>query len=152
MGGEARQGLLETTFDCNGAILAQQLLQSATPEPHIKSTLESVSVQSALEKAYEEVKLNKPCPHCGEARLARSADSIASVEKLPVMPVYSCSACNKQSYYLTDEYLEFLVAHNATLFDPKEQAELEKDKKAFIHELNEYIIRIFATKHLTRIR
>jgi DNA-directed RNA polymerase subunit M/transcription elongation factor TFIIS len=149
---EKHGGTLETTFNCDGAILAQKLLGGTTPEQRIKSTLGAASAPSALEKAYEEVKLNRQCPNCGEARLVRFADSIVSSKDLPVMPIYRCTACKKRSYYLTDEYLEFLVANNTTLFDPKERAELEKDRHAFMNELKEYIIRIFAAKHIARIR
>ena len=105
-----------------------------------------------MEKAYEEVKLNRQCPHCGETSLVRFADSVVASKDLPVMPLYSCSVCKKRSYYLTDEYLEFLVKNNASLFEGAELAELEKDSQAFMHEIKEYIIRIFAAKHIERIR
>jgi hypothetical protein len=149
---EKRDGTLETTFDCEGAILAQQLLDKADPEQRARSTLSAASVPSALEKAYEEVRLNRQCPHCSEASLVRFAGSVSASKELPVMPIYCCSACNKRSYYLTDEYLEFLVTNNKALFAGAELAEFDRDSKAFMHELKEYIIRIFAAKHIPRIR
>ncbi len=165
-------GTLETTFDCEGAVLTQQLLKNTTSEQCIGLTLGAAS-SSVLEKAYEEVKLNKPCPSCGAVRLVRSADSISSSRSLPVMPIYCCTACNKQSYHITEEYLEFTVSQylqhlesvlgSAHGISPEEHEAIEKDRQefvqklqedrqSFIHELKENIIRIYAMKHIERIR
>lgn len=130
----------------------QQLLNSTTAEQCMNLTLSAASVHTASEKTYEEVKLNRQCPHCGGTSLVRFANSVMTSKELPVMPIYSCNACTKRSYYLTDEYLAFLVKNNKALFEGAELAELEKDSQAFMHEMKEYIIRIFATKHIARIR
>jgi predicted RNA-binding Zn-ribbon protein involved in translation (DUF1610 family) len=147
-----RDGTLETTFDGDGAILAQQLFGVTNTESRIKDVMGAASASAVRERAYEEVRLNKACPHCGEARLVRSAHSASHGKNVLVMPVYDCDSCHKQSYHLTDEYLAFMVDSNKHLFEDKERADLEKDRQAFLHELKEYIIRIFAAKHVARIR
>jgi len=60
--------------------------------------------------------------------------------------------CKAKSYYLTDEYLEFLVDSNYNMFSDDEQREIERDKNAFLKELRAYIIRIFASKKIQSIK
>lgn len=114
------------------------------------SALGAEALAKASEKPYEDVRLARPCPSCGSPGLMRYSDAFS--KEAPVMPTYYCSACKKRGYYLTDEYLEFLVDNNIALFNDAELRELTQDRSAFVSELKEYIIRIFAAKHVARIR
>jgi hypothetical protein len=68
------------------------------------------------------------------------------------MPLYSCTGCSTKSYYLTRDYLEYLVDNNNSMFEAAELSELSKDKNAFMSELEAYIIRIFASKKIMCIK
>jgi predicted RNA-binding Zn-ribbon protein involved in translation (DUF1610 family) len=143
---------VETTFDRDGAVLQQQLLDGNTDvEKKVKQELQSASVQAVREKPYEEVRLKKPCPNCGSDSLARCPRSVSG-DPLPVVPVYRCKSCNKKSYHLNTAYLDYLVRSNTGLFEKGELQELESNRDAFITELEGYILRIFASKRITRIR
>lgn len=66
-------------------------------------------------------------------------------------PIFRCTKCDKRFYSITRTYLERLVDRKAELFDEKELEELRKDRETFINTLNEYIIRIFASKRIHKI-
>lgn len=84
--------------------------------------------------------------------MVRYVEAFRSKNTMPVMPLYYCTNCSKQSYYLTNTYLEYLIYNNKGLFTNKEQVELQNDEEAFIAELKEYIIRIFASKKIMQIK
>ncbi len=71
---------------------------------------------------------------------------------LPVLPLYICKNCKTQSYYMTDEYLGYLVDNNRGLFTETELGELAADKKRFMEELKGYIIRILSSKKIASIK
>ena len=144
--------LLETTFDSCGAVLQQQLLKlgELKLESRINEVLRSASITTTEDKPYEEVRLMKPCPGCGNDSLVRSAKSVSG-DALPIVPTYTCKDCNAKSYHLKTEYLEHLVDVNKGLFDHDELLEHDKNRGAFIKELEEYILRIFASKKIKRI-
>lgn len=148
-------GVVETIFDDSGAVLRQVLLPEKAGEGadcHMQRLISELKVMKTAEKEFSEVKINKKCPTCDSDSLVRFTEGITDTTKAPVMPTYICKSCNGKSYYLTDDYLEYLVSNNKEMFEPKELAEMEKDRGAFIHELREYIIRIFASKKIARIK
>ncbi len=53
---------------------------------------------------------------------------------------------------LADEYLDALVKNNASLFGKDEIRERGKDGRAFVNTLQEYVIRIFASKRISRLK
>ena len=145
--------VVETTFDSAGAVLHRQLLKSSRDkiESMVQSELDSASIRTAREKPFEDIRLNKPCPSCGSRSLSNYSKS-ASGESLPVVPIYMCKSCSSRSYYLSKDYLEYLVKVNADMFSQGELSEYGKDNGAFIRELDSYILRIFASKKIARIR
>jgi hypothetical protein len=44
-----------------------------------------------------------------------------------------------------------LIKRNAELFEKDEVEEMKKDHDRFVNTLNEYVIRIFASKKITRL-
>ncbi|MGC8478522.1 MAG: hypothetical protein ACP5NE_01165 [Candidatus Micrarchaeia archaeon] len=147
---KAGEGILESLFDRNGAVLKQVMLKGDQKE--IEREVEELSKRvGQLESSeYREVTLQKSCPHCGSNSLKRSID----FEKgdVPVVPTYVCGKCGGRSYYLTEQYLRGIVSSRKDLFSESEKKELEVNEEAFLKELKEYIIRIFASKRIIAIR
>jgi predicted RNA-binding Zn-ribbon protein involved in translation (DUF1610 family) len=145
--------ILETVFDENGAVLQQQLLnmKDSGLEAMIEHELRSIPAKEVKDRPYEDVKLKKPCPGCGSASLER-CDRSVSGDELPVVPMYVCKSCGKKSYHLTAKYLEYLISRNKGLFEQDELAKMGDNHGAFVNELEEYILRIFASKKVMRIR
>ncbi len=145
---------LETLFDSDGSILVQKVLALNGSEltPIIDHTAKEERIIEMEERAYEHVKLNRPCPKCGRQGLSRHADAFANRGEVPIMPLYHCGNCNTTSYHMTEMYLKYLVDNNRELFDGAEIKEYESNKEAFMAELRGYIIRIFASKKIMCIK
>ena len=147
----ANNKILETIFDDDGAVMRISILQSKDLESALSEFLNSLPEKvDKVEKPYEEIKLKKQCPYCGSDALARSIN----IEKgqVPIAPIYECKNCSEKSYYLTEEYLQYLVLCNKELFEKQELRQLEANEKEFLGELSEYIVRIFASKRIKRIK
>lgn len=144
---------LETTFDKHGVVLEQHLLKISGQQQldkHVSEFLKSIDISQTSTAEFSEVVLNKRCPKCGSLPLKRHTEKLDG--RVPVMPIYRCSSCNQKSYHLGNTYLEFLVNNNNNLFSAKERAEQQADRQAFMRELQAYIIRVFATKHILGIK
>jgi hypothetical protein len=141
---------IETTFDNNGAILMQRLvkLDQEPLDSRAINALKSEGISKTEEKEYWDIKFDKPCPKCTERKLQRYVEAFSGNNEMPIMPLYHCPNCGTKSYYLTDQYLEYLVDSNAELFNDEEVSEKEANKRAFMDELKGYIIRIFASKKI----
>ena len=150
---EKGKRILETVFDGEGAVLQQKLLEldSKGLEAQIEREIRSAAVPEVKSKPYEEAKLKKPCPNCGSSSLERCNQSVSGGD-LPVVPIYLCKSCNKRSYHLTGKYLEYLITMNKGLFAQNELAEMGSRHDAFVNELEGYILRIFASKKISRIK
>ncbi|EET89580.1 MAG: hypothetical protein LVQ97_01420 [Candidatus Micrarchaeales archaeon] len=145
---------LQTAFDANGGIIDQVLskLSGRTLRDSVDGFIERNGIEPR-ESVFEEVKLKKSCPKCGKMDLVRAAESAGNASAIPVMPIYICGSCGSKSYYLTDAYLAKLVVKNKELFDPKELADIDRlGEEAFMKELREYIVRVFAAKKISNIR
>ncbi|MGC8669756.1 MAG: hypothetical protein ACP5TL_01220 [Candidatus Micrarchaeia archaeon] len=143
---------LETRLNGEGAITQQNMnnMNESEIENEISKIIKSSNVDNIKYEEYKEVTLEKKCPKCGMRSLRRLSE--LQKEKVPIMPIYVCTNCNTQSYYLTDEYLEYLIYNHNELFAEDEKKELEVDKEAFMEELKAYIIRIFASKKIMCIK
>ncbi len=150
---EKGKRILETVFDENGAVLQQKLLdmEGNGLEALIERELKEAAAREVKSMPYEDVKLKKPCPSCGSSSLER-LDRSVSGDELPVVPIYLCKSCGKKSYHLTTRYLDYLISRNKNLFAQGELAKLDDNHDAFVNELEEYILRIFASKKIMRIR
>lgn len=153
-----KEGVAETIFDDQGAVLRQSLVPGTTDIDkrlalQMRELLKEANVDKVRESAeYNEIKLKKNCPACGTDTLSQYREKVGGMETIPIVPTYLCGKCNGRSYYLTDQYLDQLVSTNKELFSEQELSELRSNKEAFMSELKEYIIRIFASKKIIRIK
>jgi len=145
--------MLVTEYNGIGAITAQNLekLTSDQVKKKIASLLDKLGIKEVSNVEYSGVELDKPCPNCGKHTLKRYSE-LHPESPVPVMPLYICTSCNAESYYLTDEYLKSMVFGHKELFSKEELKGLEADEDAFLNELKEYIIRIFASKKILHIK
>ncbi len=145
------KGVLVTTLDRTAGVLDQEYLKGAD----VSSVLGSKLPGFAIETVHDMPKttLGKRCAGCGMllARELESADP-GVLDDVPVVPIFRCSACGKRHYSVTREYLGKLVDRNEGLFSEEDMKELRKDREKGINMLNEYIIRIFASKKISRIQ
>ncbi len=144
-------GILETSFDANGEVLDQKLLKREIGiEEAAISFLEGIDGEIKATE-YREVEIAKACPKCSGTNVKRDIGALKE-GGIPIVPRYVCMDCGTHSYRLTDRYLEKLVYSNKQMFDKEELEALDKDRTAFMKELKEYIIRIFASKKIMEIR
>ena len=150
-------GVVETVFDGDGIVIRQILMPQKNREDtdfHLIRFINSNGIKDAREsnETLTEITLKKQCPGCGNPELKRFTENLTDPKKAPVMPIYVCTSCKAHGYHLSDRYLEYLVDVNNSLFSEKERAEFAKNRSAALSELREYIIRIFASKKIARIR
>lgn len=143
-------GVLHTSFNSNGEVLNQNLLKPTKNTVSFAEEFASGLNSSTIKSDYKEIRLKKSCPNCGKESLKRDLERNSG--GIPIMPMYKCDSCSARSYHLTDDYLEKLVHSNRILFDKKEAKMLDADSDAFVKEIREYIIRIFASKKVMSIR
>ena len=144
-----RGSFLETFFDPDGAVMDQRRVDSPVEE-RIAVILSSSSASLVDCSGFSEIVLKRECPKCGRYPLRRCLDGRAS-GSVPVIPLHYCSACGSRCYMLTEKYLENLVERNRQLFNAQESESMDGDRRAFMSELRENIIRIFASKKLVCI-
>ncbi len=144
---------LQTSFNAEGGITDQKLLnlERYAIRDLVDDFIERNGID-AREGVFEEVKLGKQCPHCGKLALKRYAQGLSEPSSVPIMPMYACTECKGQSYFLTDEYLDVLIKKHKDMFEPGELEELSKNEQTFIKEVKEYIIRVFAAKKVLNIK
>ena len=138
------KGILEITYNANGEVLNQKLLKGEISM--LVNSFTSNPNSKILTKDYEEIKITRPCPVCKKGAIKKEKIPI------PIIPTYICDSCGSKSYNLTDEYLSKLAYENIHLFSNLEIKELKENNQKFMKELKEYIIRIFASKHITNIK
>ncbi len=140
---------LETSFDLDGAVMDQLRVDSPI-EDRIAGILSSSGTLPVEGRGFSEIVLKRGCPNCGRYPLRRCLDGRAS-GNVPIIPLHYCSACGSRCYMLTEKYLENLVERNRQLFNAQESASMGGNRRAFMSELRENIIRIFASKKLVCI-
>ena len=150
-------GVVETKFSSIGEVVyrkAEKYPEGKGATHFLKEYADKEKIALKTEPVFSEVVLDKPCPTCGTraVMIDYRQRRLKSVNDVPVMPIYTCGTCNTRSYHLTDSYLEYLVYNNASLFSGVESQEMSSDRDKFLHELREYIIRIFASKRIVQIK
>lgn len=103
---------------------------------------------------YSPIEMKAKCSQCGNVGLVRELDThdAKKITNVPVVPIFICRKCSHRHYSLTDQYLSTLVVSNKHLFEPGELEEINRDRDGSINTLKEYIIRIFASKRISRAR
>ena len=121
---------LETSFNSDGYILMQKVvdLETTPLDKRVMESLREANISQTKQAQFSDVKINKPCPKCGEGDLSRYVEAFASKKEIPVMPLYYCAKCTTKSYLLTNEYLEYLVDTNKSMFSEEELSELAMTK------------------------
>ncbi len=152
-------GTLITEFDASGEILGLFLSEDKNTESVLRDFVcrSSQGIEIVVEavKSYEKVALKATCIGCGKGgSIFREMDFAdpGLVKNVPVVPLFRCTSCGKRYYSMTDEYLKTLVHNNTSLFSDEELEEKRKDEALFVKTLHEYIIRIFASKKISRVR
>ncbi len=159
-GGESRtllieplnEGVLKTLYDREGGVL-KQIAVGGDDDLMVNEIYEVIKDSRSVRKVpYNEVMLNKLCPHCGVGQLRRVREPAGDIKGVPVVPTYVCTSCGGKSYHLTDAHLRSMVNENRSLFTDEELNALNANEEEFLKELKEYIIRIFASKKIIAIK
>lgn len=147
-------GFLVTEFNCDGEVLLQSL---ESIDNGISALKRHLSIDDSCNivdtEAYEGINVNAECSKCGKRNIRRELDMLdtEALSKIPTMPMFVCTSCGQRFYSLTDNYLKELIHSSIDLFTEEELAEKGKDEDAFVNELKEYIIRIFASKKVMKV-
>lgn len=146
------EGVLATEFRETGEVLNMSYYHTGEIHEVIKKALGS-SNQIEDVPEYAGIKLKAPCTACSAGPILRELDLVppGSISKPPVIPLFRCTNCGKRYYAISNEYLECLAEGNRELFDKADLEEMSRDKATFINTLNEYVIRIFASKKISRM-
>lgn len=151
---ETASGTLITEFKVNGEIL-NQLFDSDKDTRRALSEYfgETAELNITDTNVYEHVKVNASCPKCGSEKVERFLDKqeTRKISNIPVVPLFVCDKCGSKFYSMSDSYLRRLISSNESLFEADEAAERSKDENKFVHTLQEYIIRIFASKKIQKL-
>ncbi|MDE1860271.1 MAG: hypothetical protein KGH72_00975 [Candidatus Micrarchaeota archaeon] len=147
-------GILLTEFDAAGQVLSQRTNESKDALEGLCAYLEIDGEPEVREvKAYERIPVSAKCNGCNEGKIVRQLDLVdpININKVPVVPIFICLGCSKKFYSMTENYLRLLAKSNSDLFTKEELGEMNADEDAFIGVLQEYIIRIFASKKISRM-
>ncbi len=152
----AKRGTLLTEFSGTGEVTDQRYVKDADPISELSGYLSGYAIDLASVDRYEGVKINAKCSKCASLGLARELDRSIPIgfNDVPVIPIFVCinSKCGQRHFSLTRDYLAVLVNGNRQLFESDELRELDENPQAAMDTLQEYIIRIFASKKISRIR
>ncbi len=142
-------GMLVTEFNRRGIVERQAHLKPEDSD--YKSMYESMEIADSGE--YRLIAVDARCAACG-GEISRELDLVhpSVINAVPVVPMYVCRKCGKRHYSMTESYLRDLVKSKKELFEERDLKELSEDEGAFLGTLQEYIIRIFASKKISRIR
>jgi len=151
-------GTVATEFSMDGDVVDQIYYRSNDPVECIKGFFANREIVSEIKideyERYDPVEVRGVCPSCGKKSLCRELDLVepSMIKNVPVIPLYVCKSCGKKYYSLNDAYLEKLIDRNRELFSEEETAELEKDRMETAKTIQEYVLRIFASKKISRLK
>ncbi|MHB1829960.1 MAG: hypothetical protein ACYCO0_01060 [Candidatus Micrarchaeaceae archaeon] len=152
---QTRVGSLITEFNSSNEVLNQVCLRYGDAKAAVAAYLGIREGDIRIESAggYSGVRVDAKCRGCGASGLGRELDCVvpSEIKDIPVVPIFVCMKCKKRHYMLTDSYLNELVKNNDALFEKDEMAEINRDLGSSIKMLQEYIIRIFASKKISRV-
>ena len=148
-----QKGVLVTRFGGMGEVLDQAYFDGGKVESALSAYLgASIKCITVDVDKYEGVVVKASCTSCNGV-VMRELDSKKPEEilEVPVIPLFTCSSCGKRFYNMSDSYLRKLVEQNRDMFEKDDIMEKERDGDAFINILNENIIRVFASKKISRL-
>ena len=147
-------GTLVTDFKGTGEVINQQYVHMGDVREALSKHLgEAASLEFIETQTYEPIKVDATCTNCGTDTVERELDrqDTRTVHKVPVVPIFVCRKCGTKFYSMTDAYLKRLIENNASLFEAEELKQRKEDDAKFVNELQEYIIRIFASKRIHKL-
>ncbi|MDE1850260.1 MAG: hypothetical protein KGH54_00500 [Candidatus Micrarchaeota archaeon] len=149
-------GVLVSEFNEHGEVLDQAYKKSNMALAELASFLKKAAGELQVEetKQYVPVKVNAMCDDCKTDSIKREIEVLdpETVTSIPVIPLFVCIKCGKKYYSVHPGYLRNLVQRNVELFDGDEEKFRQRDEAAFIKEIQEYMIRVFASKKLARMK
>lgn len=149
------EGMLITEFESCGQVANQTYSKGGGgAEAALKEYLGVADAYVVESGRYGGVVSSSACSACGKAGLGRELDLKApsEIHGVPVAPIFVCAACGARHYSMTDRYLKSLVLAGREMFVGEELAEVDSDVDASVASMQEYIIRIFASKKISRMR
>ncbi|MGB9732848.1 MAG: hypothetical protein ACP5P2_00775 [Candidatus Micrarchaeia archaeon] len=149
---ELKSGSVLTVFNEYGEVLDQKV-NKENAEKSLQEYMNGKALR-IFDSGYTQVEIKATCPKCGKRSIRRELDLIDTrkLSNVPAVPIYVCTSCGQGFYSLTKEYLKRLIEEHLELFSAEEKSERERSEEDFVNEVNEYIIRIFASKKLIRIK
>ncbi len=149
-----KNGVLVSEFGERSGVLGQSYSKASDPLAELAKHFSSDYKVSETVGRYEKVEASLPCVKCGTGKVVRELDTDVKDTDgtVPVVPIFICTSCGNKSYSISRKYLEKLVDGNLELFEQEELAERSKDSGIFINTLEEYIIRVFASKKIDRLK
>ncbi|MDE1761666.1 MAG: hypothetical protein KGH59_04190 [Candidatus Micrarchaeota archaeon] len=149
-------GVLVTEFSERGEVLDQVHKKSGEPIREIVGFVSRIDKDVAIKEigAYEGVSVDVTCEGCSKRSLRREMEmtDTRNVANVPVVPMFVCTNCRKRYYSMTQSYIRKLVARNMELFEDGERKMRESNEAAFLKEIQEYMVRIFASKKIALIK
>lgn len=153
---KVQQGVLVSEFNESGELLDQIYKKTDQPLREIAEHLGNFTneIDVAKAEAHLPIKARAICESCNGKEIVREFDTIDTkkVANVPVVPIFVCSGCKKRYYSMNPKYLKRLIARNPDLFKPEELKGSDVDEVAFMKEIQEYMIRIFASKKLAMMK
>jgi hypothetical protein len=150
---KTRMGTLITEFKNNGEVTDQVCSLTKDAKAALEEYLKGTGMPDFADSGpYERVAVGVRCTKCSgdigrELDLKRPED----IGRVPVVPIFICKHCGSKFYSITDSYLRKLISRQVGLFSADELQEMERNQEAFVAEVKEYVIRIFASKKITRL-
>ncbi|MEM3208765.1 MAG: hypothetical protein QXE33_02510 [Candidatus Micrarchaeaceae archaeon] len=149
-------GILVSEFSKNGVLMDQIYTKGNEPFSVLSEYIAVAGERLELDNSgrYEQVVLDAECPLCKSRSLVREYDSVGldEIKSAKVVPIFVCRNCKGRFYSISEHYIEKLVSEHIELFDEGELNDYYSNREAFIGELKEYIIRIFASKKIINIK
>jgi hypothetical protein len=145
-------GVLVTEFNSEGEVVNQAYGSNVDARGCVEGYVGTGIQYIEVKAEYRGIVMNAKCRNCGGTGLVRELDThkLSEIRDVPVVPLFLCSSCKSAHYSLTDAYLRKLVESNRDLFEADELAGISADMNGSINTLQEYIIRIFASKKISR--
>ncbi|MDE1825178.1 MAG: hypothetical protein KGH61_00645 [Candidatus Micrarchaeota archaeon] len=147
-------GVLLSEFTGIGEVVDQVYKASANLLAELKAYPHGAGEITISERPYEYLTVNVHCTNCDSRTMRRELDSleVSKIVEVPVVPMFLCTKCNKKFYTMSKRYLRNLIARNPELFEKEELKRREENEAAFLSEIQEYMVRIFASKRLALIK
>lgn len=151
---ETVNGVLVTEFESNGQVVNQSYRKGKDGVKELQEYLGISDVEIKEIGDYRGIEAQSECASCGNTAFKRELDATPPSKMLnvPVIPIFLCAKCGKKHYSLTDSYLRSLVKGNKAMFEDNELKQIDKDTDGSMKEMQEYIIRIFASKKISRMK